>query len=128
MPAIHETVMQGKRAERVGALIQEEVSQLLLRSVKDPRIGFVTVTRVKMTDDLLHATIYISMVQAEEPQRQEALIGLKSATGFLRGELTRRLGLRYAPALLFLLDRSAEEEQHLAELFRQIETDQSREQ
>ncbi len=119
--------MQGKRAERVGALIREEMSRLLLRSVKDPRIGFVTVTRVKVSDDLLRATIYISLAEAGEAKRREALIGLKSAAGFLRGELTRRLGLRYAPALLFLLDRSEEEERHLAELFRQIEADRTTE-
>ena len=113
--------MQGKRADRIGALIQEEISRLILRSVKDPRIGFVTVTRVKVSDDLRQAKIYFSPAQAGDAERREALMGLKSAAGFLRGELGRRLSLRYAPALLFFLDDSLEEGLHLAALFRQIE-------
>lgn len=115
--------MQGKRAERVGALIKEEISRLILRSLKDPRIGFVTVTRVRVNDDLRQARIYVSSAQGGKSHRSETLIGLKSAAGFLRGELTRRLRLRYAPELLFFLDDSLEEDLHLAELLRQIETD-----
>jgi ribosome-binding factor A len=120
--------MQGKRADRVGALIQEEVSRLILRSVKDPRVGFVTVTRVKVSDDLRQAKIYVAPAQAAAAQRQEALMGLRSAAGFLRGELGRNLSLRYAPTLLFLLDDSLEEELRLAALFRKIEDDQAKEQ
>lgn len=119
--------MQGKRAERVGALIKEEISRLILRSVKDPRIGFVTVTRVRVSGDLRHARIYVSAAAGGETQRREALIGLRSAAGFLRGELGRRLCLRYAPELLFLLDDSLEEELHLAELLRQIQGDKTTE-
>ena len=114
--------MQGRRSDRVSTLIQEEISCLILQSVKDPRIGFVTVTRVSVSDDLRHASIYIALTRGEEKQRQEALIGLKCAAGFLRGELGQRLHLRYVPELLFLLDDSLEEELRLAELFRQIET------
>ncbi len=114
--------MQGKRAERVGVLIREEISRLILRSVKDPRIGFVTVTRVRVSDDLRHARIYISLARGGQ-----ALIGLKRAAGFLRGELGRRLCLRYAPELLFLGDDSLEEELHVAELLRQIEADRTTE-
>lgn len=112
--------MQGRRADRVSTLIQEEISRLILRSVKDPRIGFVTVTRVRVSEDLRHAKVYISLARGGEKQRQEALIGLRSAAGFLRGELGRRLALRYAPELLFSLDDSLEQELHLAKLFRQI--------
>ena len=119
--------MQGKRAERVGVLIQEEISRLILRSVKDPRIGFVTVTRVKVSDDLRHARIYVSSAGSGETHRRKALIGLKSAAGYLRGELARRLSLRYSPELLFLPDDSLEEELHLAELFRQIKADRTTE-
>ena len=114
--------MQGKRAERVGALIKEEISRLILRSVKDPRIGFVTITRVRVSDDLRHARVYVSSARGTE-----VLIGLKSAAGFLRGELGRRLCLRYAPELLFVLDDSLEEELHLAELLRRIEADRTKE-
>lgn len=110
--------MQGKRADRVGTLIAEELSHLILRSVKDPRIGFVTVTRVRVSDDLRQAKVYVSAGPGGE-----ALQGLKSAAGFLRGELGRRLSLRYAPELLFFLDNSLEEDLRLAELLRQIEAD-----
>lgn len=122
--------MQGKRADRIGALIQEEISRLILHSVKDPRIGFVTVTRVKVSDDLRQAKIYISIspAQAGAAEGREALMGLKSAAGFLRGELGRRLSLRYAPTLIFLLDDSLEEGLHLAALFRKLETDKTTEQ
>ena len=115
--------MQGKRAERVGALIKEEVSHLILRSLKDPRIGFVTVTRVRVSDDLRQARIYVSSAGGGKARQGEALLGLKSAAGFLRGELTRRLRLRYAPEIAFFLDDSLEEELHLAELLRQIESE-----
>ena len=119
--------MQGKRAERVGTLIKEEVSHLILRSLKDPRIGFVTVTRVRVSDDLRHARIYVCSAEGGKGHRSEALIGLKSAAGFLRGELTRRLRLRYAPEIVFLPDDSLEQELHLAELLRQVETEKSTE-
>ncbi|MDE2060462.1 MAG: 30S ribosome-binding factor RbfA [candidate division NC10 bacterium] len=120
--------MQGRRADRVGTLIQEEISRLILQSVKDPRIRFATVTRVRVSDDLRHARVYIASMGGEEKQRQETLIGLKCAAGFLRGELGRRLCLRYAPELLFLPDDSLEQEMHLDELFRQIEATETKEQ
>lgn len=120
--------MQGRRADRVSTLMQEEISRLILRSVKDPRIGFVTVTRVKVSGDLRHARVYIASARDGQKPSQEALIGLKRAAGFLRGELGRRLCLRYVPELLFSLDDSLEQELHLAELFRQIEATGTKEQ
>jgi len=113
--------MQGRRADRVGTLIQEEISRLILQSVKDPRVRCATVTRVKVSDDLRHAKVFIAPIGGDETQRREALVGLKRAVGFLRGELGRRLRLRYVPELVFSLDDSLEQEVHLAELFRQIE-------
>lgn len=120
--------MQGRRADRVGTLIHEEISRLILQSVKDPRVRCATVTRVRVSDDLQHAKVYIASMGGDKKQCQEALIGLKSAAGFLRGELGRRLCLRYIPELLFSLDDSLEQELHLAELFRQIEATGTKEQ
>ncbi|WP_337287181.1 30S ribosome-binding factor RbfA [Candidatus Methylomirabilis sp.] len=120
--------MQGRRADRVNTLIQEEISCLILQSVKDPRVRCATVTRVRVSEDLRHARVYIASIGGEEKQRQEALIGLKSAAGFLRGELGRRLCLRYIPELLFSLDDSLEQDLHMAELFRQIEATETKEQ
>jgi ribosome-binding factor A len=113
--------MQGNRAERVGALIQEEMSRLILRSLEDPRLGLVTITHVRVSKDLRHARVYISAVEGGERRLRQALSALTRAAGFLRGELTRRLRLRYAPALLFVPDGSLEQSLHLADLFRQIE-------
>src|SRR5574337_1924208 len=120
-------VMQGRRADRVGTLIQEEISRLILQAVKDPRVRSVTVTRVRVSDDLRYAKVYIASIGGE-PQRQEALAGVTRASGFLRGELGRRLCLRYVPELHFLLDDSLEQDLHLAELFRQIEATETKEQ
>ncbi|PWB79237.1 MAG: 30S ribosome-binding factor RbfA [Candidatus Methylomirabilota bacterium] len=119
--------MLGRRAERVGTLIQEEISRLILQSVKDPRARSVTVTRVRVSDDLRYAKVYVAPIGGGEPQRQEALAGLTRASGFLRGELGRRLCLRYVPELHFLLDDSLEQELRLAELFRQIEATETKE-
>ena len=119
--------MQGRRADRVGTLIQEEISRLILQSVKDPRVRCATVTRVRVSDDLRQARVFIASIGGDEMQRQEALIGLKSAAGFLRGELGRRLCLRYVPELLFSVDDSLEQEMHLDELFRQIEATRTKE-
>lgn len=120
--------MQGKRADRVSTLIHEEISRLILQSVKDPRVRLVTITRVKVSEDLRLAKVYVASAGNEERSRQGALIGLKCAAGFLRGELGRRLCLRYVPELLFFLDESLEQELHLAELFRQIEAAGTKEQ
>jgi ribosome-binding factor A len=120
--------MQGRRADRVSTLIQEEISRLILQSVKDPRVHYVTITRVRVSEDLRHAKVYIAPTGDEEKQRQETLNGLRRAAGFLRGELGRRLTLRYVPELLFSLDDSLEQESHLAELFRQIEATGTKEQ
>lgn len=95
--------MQGRRADRISTLIQEEISRLILQSVKDPRIRCVTVTRVRVSDDLRCAKIYIAPMGDGEQQRREALAGLTRAGGFLRGELGRRLCLRYVPELDFCL-------------------------
>lgn len=119
--AVERMSMPGRRADRVSTLIQQEISRLILRSVKDPRIGSVTVTRVRVSEDLRHARVYVASAGDGEKQRREALTGLKSAAGFLRGELGRRLCLRYTPELLFSLDESLEQELRLAELFRQVE-------
>lgn len=120
--------MQGRRADRVSTLIQEEISRLILQAVKDPRVRCATVTRVRVSDDLRYAKVYIAPIGGEEKQRQETLIGLKRAAGFLRGELGRRLCLRYIPELFFSLDDSLEQDLHLAELFRQIEASETKEQ
>jgi ribosome-binding factor A len=109
----------GHRAERVADLIRKELALLLEREVKDPRVGFVTVTRVEMTPDLRSARVAVTIL-GDGAQEKESLKGLAAAQGFLRYELAHRLGLRHAPLIEFNLDRTLESEQRIEELLRQI--------
>src|SRR5262245_61287051 len=99
--------MQGKRLERVNQLIKEEVSILLQRELKDPRLGFVTVTEVDVTADLKQAKIYVSVL-GDEAQWVKSFKALESARGFVWGWLRRNLDLRVTPEILFRPDRSME--------------------
>ena len=108
------------RAQRVADVIRRELSGLLEREAKDPRIGFVTVTHVEVTPDLRSARVAVSVL-GDEPQKKESLTGLAAARGFLRHELAQRLGLRRTPELEFYLDQSLESEQRIEELLRQIQ-------
>ena len=99
--------MVSKRAFRVGDRIREEISDLLIRKIRDPRIGFLTITTVEMSRDLRHAKVFFSTLGTEE-ERQQALIGLRSATGFIKRELGERLQLRYMPEIVFHFDSSLE--------------------
>ncbi len=96
--------MASRRQQRVAELIHEEISKLLQFEIRDPRIGFSTVTDVDVSPDLKTATIYVSIMVGDEA---EALSGLNSAIPFCRRELSRRVKLRYAPELRFELDRSS---------------------
>jgi ribosome-binding factor A len=110
-----------KRAERLGELLLAEISALIARDIKDPRIGFVTFTRVEMSDDLRHAKVFVSMI-GPTPEKARTLQGLSSATGYIRRQLGRVLHLRYTPAITFLLDESLEHGAKIAQLLRQLQT------
>lgn len=96
-----------QRALRVAELIKQEVSQLLHRGLKDPRIGFVTVTDVEVTGDLRNAKIFVSVYGSEE-QKQASMEGLRAATGFVRKEVGKYLRLRHTPEMAFYFDQSVE--------------------
>lgn len=115
---------EGKRSERVADLIQREISDLLMRSIKDPRIGFVTVTRVSVSDDCRSARIYYSVVGSSE-EKEASLRGLESAKGFLRRELGKRVTLRYTPELFFQFDPSIEYAIHIEEVLRDLRAGKS---
>lgn len=109
-----------RRIERLNHLIQEEISELLQRQVKDPRLGgFVTVTGVSVSSDLRHAKIFISIMGSEE-EKVEAMEALTNASGFLRKELGTRLRLRYNPELSFHRDDSIEHGSHILELISRV--------
>ena len=105
-------MMGFKRADRVSDQIRMEIADILRRKVKDPRVGFVTVTAVDVTADLKQAWVYVTVLQqgAQEADAQEAgtMEALSRAEGFIKGELGRRLKLRYVPALTFVKDASVE--------------------
>lgn len=95
------------RVHRVGEQIKKEVSQLIQSEIKDPRIGFITVTDVEVTGDLSQATVYISIL-GNDTQKQETLDAIKKAQGFIRRELGKRIRLRHTPEILFSFDGSIE--------------------
>jgi ribosome-binding factor A len=108
-----------KRAERVSDQMKQEIADLLMRKIKDPRIGFVTVTDVAVADDLRNATVYVS-VYGSDADKESSLKGLRSASAFIRIELGKRMRLRYVPELLFRFDSAVERGAHIMELLNEI--------
>ena len=95
------------RADRVADQIRMEVADILMRKIKDPRVQSVTVTDVKLTSDLRIARVFVTaMGTEEEEEERNVFAGLAQASGFVRGELGRRLSLRYLPELVFAKDVS----------------------
>ncbi len=110
------------RIEKLQELIKQEMSKMLLKELKDPRIGFVTVTDVEMTGDLREAKIYVSVMGGEE-QVKSSLEGLNSALGFVRREIGQRIRLRFTPEISFALDTSLDYGDHIQKLLLQVEGD-----
>jgi ribosome-binding factor A len=108
-----------KRADRVAGLIQEELSRVLLREVKDPRLHEVVITAVQVSADLRHARVLFT-ASPRQGGVEGVLAGLRSAAGFLRGHLGRTLRLRYAPELTFEADTSVERSLRVAALLKQV--------
>ena len=100
---------QGRRVERVAALIRREISQLLINGIRDERVhlGMVTITAVEVSGDLQHCKVFVSIF-GEDNVKNNVMSGLDAASGFLRGELGRKLKLRRAPEIKFYLDRGIE--------------------
>ncbi len=111
--------MQGKRLDRVNQLIKEEISMLVQRQLKDPRLGFVTVTEVDTSPDLKHAKVFVSVLGPEE-QWASSFKALESARGFVWSWLRRHLDLRATPELLFRPDRSMEHAAHIQSLLAEL--------
>ena len=114
----------GRRTDRLGHQIRVELAELIARQVKDPRIGFATVTRVELTADLHHARVYVSVLGNPEEQKNN-IEGLASAAGFLRHEIGHRLALRRAPELDFILDHGAEAGEKIEMLLQQLHKDEN---
>ena len=113
---------QGRRVERVAALIRKEVSQLLINGIRDERVhqGMVSITNVEVAGDLQHCKIFVSVYGSGEVQ-QQALEGLRSASNYVKGELGRRLNMRRTPEVIFQLDRGIEKGTSVLGLLNQLE-------
>lgn len=114
------TFMAKLRVEKVQELMKQEISQIILRELKDPRIGFVTVTQVRMSGDLSHAEVFLSLMGSEE-EKAQTLKGLEHSLGFIRSEIGKRIRLRYTPEIVFELDNSLEYGANIQRLLLQIE-------
>ena len=108
-----------RRPEQMGETLRQVITETLAREVRDPRVGFVTVTAVLVTNDLSHARVLVS-VPGEEGEKTRALEGLESAAGFLRSRAARTLTTRTVPELHFELDRGLEHALRINELLNSI--------
>ena len=109
-----------RRTDRINEQLREEISMLLTRSIKDPRLnGVISITRVVSSSDLRTARVYIS-VMGDQQTKQDALLGIRSAASFLRRELRDRINMKHTPFLTYELDDSLEEADQLLRLINQV--------
>jgi len=111
--------MEYKRSSRVAELLREVISEIVATQLKDPAVGRITLTRVKLTDDLKLARIYFNMLGTAQ-QRDSAVAGLKRAAGFIRAETGRRISLRQAPELQFIYDDTLDYVENIENLIKKI--------
>lgn len=114
-----------RRTERLNHLLRQEVTELLQREVKDPRLAvMVSVTRVSVSADLHHARVHVSVMGSEE-EKKGLLAGLHAASGFLRRELAGRLTLRHTPELTFVYDDTMEKAGKVIQLIDQVKASEA---
>ena len=114
------------RVEKLQELMKQEISDIIFHELKDPRIGFVTVTSVACTEDLREAKVYVS-VMGDEKKARDTLYGLNSSLGFVRREIGRRIRLRFTPEISFALDTSLNYSDHIQRLLNEIHEEQPNE-
>jgi ribosome-binding factor A len=113
------------RAERLAEIIRGEASNIIQRELKDPRIGFISITEVVVSPDLRHARIYVSVL-GDGAAKQRTMEGLGRARGHIRSQLGHRLALRHVPDILFRLDESIERGTRVVSLMRAVSEEGSR--
>jgi ribosome-binding factor A len=113
-----------KRSQRVGDLLRKEIADIIIYRLKDPRIGFITVTGVDVTDDIKLARVYVSIFH--EGERKTTLEVLNSARSFVRSELSKRLRMKFIPSIEFRLDTSIEYGNKIEELLQGIEENEGK--
>lgn len=113
------------RMYRVGEQLKKELSDIFQKEIKDPRIGFLTVTHVEVTGDLQQAKVYISVLGNEE-EKENTLKAIEKASGFIRSEVGRRIRLRHTPELIFLFDESIEYGNRIERLLKELNEEDKR--
>ncbi|KPJ50907.1 hypothetical protein AMJ40_01560 [candidate division TA06 bacterium DG_26] len=116
--------MPFRRRVRVGDLLQREISQIIERELKDPRIGFLTITKVDLSVDLRSARVYYSVLGNEDEKGRSAE-GLRSAKGFIKKLLGQRTRLKYLPDIEFVFDDSLAREEHLESILEELKDDEA---
>jgi len=114
--------MEYKRSKRVGDLIKEIISETIITKIKDPRISFITITDVELADNLRLAKVFFSAI-GNDQERKELLLGLKSATGFIKKELGFKLKLKYSPDIIFEYDDSWEYGNRIDQIMNRLKKD-----
>jgi len=109
------------RMRRVDEAVRAVLSDAISKDLKDPRVGFVTVTGVKTSPDLRHARVYVSVL-GDAHTRSESLAGLRSAHGFLQGRVASELSLKHTPTLTFQYDESVDRGMRISQLLHELES------
>lgn len=117
--------MASVRVEKVQQLIKEEVSAILANGLKDPRVGFVTVTKVDVSADLKNAKLYVSILGSDK-QIEDSWIGLNNSKGYIRTELAHRIRLKFMPNITFHMDTSLEYSSYIQKLLLGLNKDEDK--
>lgn len=111
--------MGSNRPAKLAGTLKKRISQIIQRELRDPRIGFVTITDVKVTPDLKYVRVYFSVL-GDEKAKKSAEIGLKHAAGYIRQLVAKDIELRFVPEIVFKFDETLEQQQRIAELLERI--------
>ncbi len=112
-----------KRSDKVGEAVHVLVTELLVKGLKDPRIGFVTITGVKVTDDMHLATVFFT-VMGDDDAKKGTEAGLNSARGFIRKEMGKKFRMRFVPEVIFKYDHTMDNGNRIDELLREIKANE----
>jgi ribosome-binding factor A len=115
--------MSQLRVEKVQEFIKQEISKIILTELKDPRVGFATITQVEATGDLRSAKIYVSLMGSDE-QKSDTWKGLQSSLGYMRSEIGKRIRMRITPELSLHIDESLDYSAHIQELLIKIKQEE----
>jgi ribosome-binding factor A len=114
--------MQPKRSSRVADQIKREISEIVLLILKEPKLGFITITDVELTDDLRYAKVFYSVL-GDENERKESQKGLERAKGFIQREIGKRIRLKHIPQIIFRYDHTTERAARIEQLLKQVHTE-----